>query len=128
MTDLPSDHAGIPEAVAMPKRRWSISLVWIIPIVAAILGGWVALHYILSKGPTVTIEFKNAEGIEAGKTKVRYKSVDIGTVSDIQLADDRSHVVVTADISKSAGKLIAEDTRFWVVRPRVTLGSVTGLG
>lgn len=129
MADLPpSGHDDIPQAVAMPKRRWSVSLVWIIPIVAAILGGWVALHYILSKGPTIAIEFKNADGIEAGKTKVRYKSVDIGTVSDIRLADDRSHVIVKAEISKSAEKLIVEDTRFWVVRPRVTLGSVTGLG
>jgi paraquat-inducible protein B len=129
MTDRPSSgQDDIPEAVAVPKRRWNLSLVWIIPIVAALLGGWVALHYILSKGPTITIEFRNAEGLEAGKTKVRYKSVDIGTVSEIRIAEDRSHVIVTAEIAKQAENLIVDDTRFWIARPRVTLGSITDLG
>lgn len=126
----PSDSSGsggIPQAVAVPKRRWAISLVWIIPVVAALLGGWLALHYVLSKGPTITILFENAQGLEAGKTKVRYKEVDIGTVTEIGIAGDRSHVVVTAEIAKQAENLIAEDTRFWVVRPRITYTGVSGL-
>jgi paraquat-inducible protein B len=125
---LPPDHSALPEAVAVPKRHWTFSLVWIIPIVAALVGGWVALHYILSQGPTITIDFKNAEGMEAGKTKVRYKDVDIGTVSDIRIAQDRSHVIVTARLAKQAESLVVEDTRFWVVRPRITLNRITGLG
>lgn len=119
---------GIPHAVAVPKPRWAISLVWIIPIVAAVLGGWLALHYLLSKGPTITIHFENAQGVEAGKTKVRYKDVDIGTVTEIAIAKDRSHVIVTAEIEKRAENLIVEDTRFWVVRPRITYTGVSGLG
>ncbi|SNS52855.1 paraquat-inducible protein B [Noviherbaspirillum humi] len=128
MTDDPSDKPSIPQAVPVRKRRWAISLVWIIPIVAALVGGWVALHYILSRGPTITIDFKNAEGLEATKTKVRYKDVDIGTVTAIEISRDRSHVTVTAQLAKQAENLLAEDTRFWVVRPRVTLNSITGLG
>lgn len=132
MTDGPPPDTpppgGIPHAVAVPKRRWAISLVWIIPVVAALLGGWLALHYLLSKGPTITIRFENAQGLEAGKTKVRYKEVDIGTVTGIDIAADRSHVIVTAEIGKQAENLIVDDTRFWVVRPRITYTGVSGLG
>ncbi|MDB5728499.1 MAG: hypothetical protein JWQ00_1704 [Noviherbaspirillum sp.] len=132
MTDsLPpdsDDSSPIPRAIAVRKRRWSISLVWIIPIVAALIGGWMAVNYVLSKGPTVTIAFKSAEGLEAGKTKVRYKDVDIGTVTQVDIAQDRSHIIVTAQLAKQAEALAVEDTRFWVVRPRITLNSITGLG
>jgi paraquat-inducible protein B len=129
MTDgPPSEPPDIPHAVAVPRRRWALSLVWIIPIVAALVGGWVALHYVLSKGPTITIRFASAEGLEAGRTKVRYKDVDIGTVRNIGISEDRSHVIVTAEIAKNAENFIVDDTRFWVVRPRVTFNSVSGLG
>jgi paraquat-inducible protein B len=129
MTDgPPSEPPDIPHAVAVPRRRWALSLVWIIPIVAALVGGWVALHYVLSKGPTITIRFASAEGLEAGRTKVRYKDVDIGTVRNIGISEDRSHVIVTAEIAKHAENFIVDDTRFWVVRPRVTFNSVSGLG
>lgn len=125
---LPPDTGDFPSALATPRRRWAVSLVWIIPIVAALVGGWIVLHYILSQGPTITITFASAEGLEAGKTKVRYKNVDIGTVKNIAIAKDRSHVIVTADIAKSADNLIVADTRFWVVRPRISFNSISGLG
>ncbi|MGE5650858.1 MAG: intermembrane transport protein PqiB [Bacillota bacterium] len=124
----PPDQSSIPDAVAVPKRHWTVPLVWIIPIVAALLGIWLAAHYLFSQGPVITIAFKNAEGLEAGKTKVRYKEVDIGTVSAVAIAEDRSHVIVTAEIAKQAEQLLVSDTRFWVERPRITLGSITGLG
>lgn len=125
---LPPDRDDVPQAIAVPRRRWAISLVWLIPIVAALVGAWIAVHYVLSQGPTITVTFTNAEGLEAGKTKVRYKNVDIGTVRDIAISKDRTHVVVTADIVKNAEKLIVADTRFWVVRPRISFNSVTGIG
>lgn len=124
----PPDGPVIPEAVAVPKRRWSIPVVWIIPLVAVLIGGWIAVQFVLSRGPVITIDFKNAEGLEAGKTKVRYKDVDIGTVSEIAISKDRSHITVTAQLAKQAESLIVDDTRFWVVRPRITLNSITGLG
>jgi paraquat-inducible protein B len=126
--ELPPDSADIPQAVAVPRRRWAISVAWVIPLVAVLVGGWIAVHYILSQGPTITISFTNAEGLEAGKTKVRYKNVDIGTVKSINISDDRSHVIVTADIAKNAENLIVTDTRFWVVRPRISFNSVSGIG
>jgi paraquat-inducible protein B len=125
---LPPQPSPIPSAVPVPKRRWAVSIVWIIPLVAALVGGWVAIHYLMSRGPTITIEFANADGLEAGKTKLRYKEVDIGTVSEIAISRDRSHVIVTAKMAKQADDLLVSDTKFWVVRPRVTLNSISGLG
>lgn len=125
---LPPDLSSIPSALPVPKRRWAVNIVWLIPLVAALVGGWVAIHYLMQRGPTITIEFANADGLEAGKTKLRYKEVDIGTVSAIAIAKDRSRVIVTAKMAKQAEDLLVTDTKFWVVRPRVTLNSISGLG
>lgn len=118
----------VPEAVAEPPRRHSLPLVWLLPVIAIAVGGWLAVRAILEHGPTITITFRSAEGLEAGKTKIRFKEVEIGTVTAITLSSDRTGVVVTADIAKSAENLIVEDTRFWVVRPRITGGGVSGIG
>jgi paraquat-inducible protein B len=118
----------VPSAVAVSKRRRSPQLVWLIPIVAALIGGWLAVKTILEKGPTVTITFKTAEGLEAGKTKIKYKNVDIGDVQAIHLSEDHSSIIVTAEFAKQAENFLVEDTRFWVVRPRIGGGQVSGLG
>ena len=122
------DRADIPQAVVVPKRRGSLPLVWLIPIVAALVGGWLAVKAVLDKGPTITITFKTAEGLEAGKTKIKYKNVEVGEVTQIVIGKDLAHVVVTAEMAKGAAPHLVEDTRFWVVRARVAGGQVTGLG
>ncbi len=118
----------IPEAVEAPRSRWRLPLVWLIPVIAALAGGWLAVKSVLDKGPTVTIEFRTAEGIEAGKTRVRYRDIDIGAVTQVVLKEDAQAVVVTAELAKEAAQLLVEDSRFWVVRPRITGGGVSGLG
>jgi paraquat-inducible protein B len=132
MTDTPDANkpelADIPEAVSEPKRRFSVQLVWIIPIVAAIIGLSLAVKSYMERGQTITITFKTGEGMEAGKTKIKYKDVQIGEVTALAISKDRSHVVVTAEIYKEAKRLLVQDTRFWVVRARISGGSVTGLG
>src|SRR2546430_10226894 len=130
MANTPEDFTidDIPPAEVVPKRRGSLSLVWLIPIVAALVGGWLAVKAVLDKGPTVTITFKTAEGLEAGKTKIKYKNVDVGEVNEIHFTKDLSHVVVTAEMVKGAAPHLVEDTRFWDVRARVAGGQVTGLG
>jgi len=127
MADTPQDF-DIPEALAAPKRRWSLSIVWVIPIVAALAGGWLAVKAVLERGPTATISFKVAEGLEAGKTRIKYKNVDIGEVKSVALSEDRSQVIVTAQFSKGAESFLVEDTRFWVVRARIGTGGISGLG
>ena len=97
-------------------------------MIAAVAGGWLAVKSVLDKGPTVSIEFRTAEGIEAGKTRVRYRDIDVGAVTQVVLKDDAQAVVVTAELAKEAAQLLVEDSRFWVVRPRITGGGVSGLG
>jgi len=130
MAETPKEPAlpDLPEAVAVPKSGRSLQLVWLIPLVAALVGGWLAVKAIMEKGPTITIAFATAEGLEAGKTKLKYKDVDMGLVTGMALAPDTSHVIVTAELVKDAKRYLVEDTRFWVVRPRVSGGTVTGLG
>ncbi|HSS46730.1 MAG TPA: MlaD family protein, partial [Burkholderiales bacterium] len=130
MADAPRDVElpDIPEAVAVPKSRWSIQLVWLIPLVAALIGGWLAVKAVLERGPMITISFKTAEGLEAGKTKIKYKEVEIGVVKSVTLSEDRTRVIATAEIVKEAENLLVEDIRFWVVRARISGGSVSGLG
>lgn len=119
--------SGLPEAVAAPARR-RLPLIWLVPLVAVLAGGWLAVRAILEKGPTVTISFRTAEGLEAGKTKIRYRAVEIGVVKSIALAEDRASVTVTAELVKDAEPFLVEDSRFWVVRPRIAGAGVSGLG
>src|SRR5262245_46773423 len=118
----------VPQATIVPRSRARISVVWIIPVLAAVVAIGLAVQRILSEGPTITIVFKAAEGVEANKTFVKYKDVNIGQVTAVQLASDYSRVEVTAKIQKSAAGLMVEDARFFVVEPRVTLSGVSGLG
>lgn len=130
MDKLPDDLTpdDVPEAQLESKRSWSPQVVWLVPIVAAAIGGWLVVKGIMEKGPTITITFKTAEGLEAGKTKVKYKNVDIGEVKQITLTQDLHGVVAAVDLVKEAEPYLVEDTNFWVVRPRVAGGQVTGLG
>jgi paraquat-inducible protein B len=122
------DRSDLPQATAMPRSRARLSVVWIIPLLAAVAALGIAVQRILSEGPTITIVFKAAEGVEAGKTFVKYKDVNIGQVTAVQLSADYTKVEVTAKIAKSAEGLMVEDATFWVVEPRVTLSGVSGLG
>ena len=122
------DLPDIPTAIPDRRRGWSVQFIWIVPIVAALIGGWLVVKGILERGPTITITFKTAEGLEAGKTKIKYKSVDVGEVKAIKLSPDRQGVVATAEMAKEASPYLVEDTRFWIVRPRIAGGQVSGLG
>ena len=114
-----------PELVV--ERRRGFSIVWLIPLVAALVGGWLAYTTLTEKGPSITITFKEGTGVEAGKTKVTYKALEVGMVESVRLSEDLSHVIVTANLSKDVKEHLREGTQFWVVRPRVGLSGVTGL-
>lgn len=122
------DERLLPEPEVDKASRWLPSLVWLIPLLAALIGGVLAAKSVLDKGPTVTVSFKSAEGLEPGKTKVKYKDVDIGQVRAINLGDDLSRVLVTIEMSKEARRFATADSRFWVVRPQIGASGVTGLG
>ena len=118
----------LPQATVVRQKGTRFSVVWIIPILAAVVAIGIAVQRIMSQGPTITILFKAAEGLEAGKTFIKYKDVNIGQVTAVKLSADHSRVEVMAKIDKSAANLIVEDAKFWVVEPRVTLSGVSGLG
>lgn len=110
------------------KARMRIAWIWLVPIVAAIAALSLAVHTWLQAGPEVTITFESAEGLEVGKTQVRYKNVNIGEVTSIRLNEDRTKVVVKAQLAKDIAGLASEGTNFWVVRPRLGVSGVSGLG
>ena len=115
----------IPEAIVKPRK--GISIVWIIPIVAALIGAWVAYKAVSETGPTIFISFENAEGLVAGKTKVKYKDVDVGLLTAVDIEDDLKHILVTVQMDKNAKRYLTEKTRFWVVKARISAGTVSGL-
>ena len=104
-----------------------ISPIWLFPIVALVIGGWLVYQTLSQRGPTITITFETAEGIEEGKTKIKFREVEVGLVESIAIKD-LSSVIVTAQMKKGAEPHLTESTRFWVVRPRVGLQGITGLG
>jgi paraquat-inducible protein B len=109
----------VPEARRVVKKHTKFSPVWIVPVAAA---------RILSEGPTITIVFRSAEGLEAGKTKVHYNGVELGTIETIRLADDHDRVVTTVAMAPKTEDYLVDDTRFWVVRARISGANITGLG
>jgi paraquat-inducible protein B len=123
-------HTNLDELpAAVPARSiWGrLPLVWILPAVVVLAGGFVVIREKIAQGTSIEIRFENADGLETNKTKVRYKDVDIGEVRDIRVGDDRKEVIVTADIHRNAKAYLVDDTRFWVVRPRISGAGVSGL-
>jgi paraquat-inducible protein B len=118
----------VPDAKTVPKKRTHLSFVWIIPIVAAVAGIWIAVTKILGEGPEITIIFSSADGLQANKTKIDYNGLEVGTLTSIKLTPDHKHVVATAEMNPKAKDFLVKDTQFWVVKPRVTGLNVTGLG
>ena len=128
MSDGPHPNLDELPAAVPARSAWGrLPLVWILPAVVVLVGGFVVIREKIAQGTSIEIRFENAEGLEVNKTKVRYKDVDIGEVRDIQVGDDRKEVIVTADIHRNASAYLVADTRFWVVRPRVSGAGVSGL-
>jgi paraquat-inducible protein B len=123
-----ADLENVPEATHVPKKRARVAIVWVVPIVAALVGAGIVVQQYLNEGPTIRISFRSAEGIEPGKTSIKYKDVDIGQVTEVVLSKDYSKILVTAKMEKHAGGLLVKDSRFWIVKPRITLGGVSGIG
>lgn len=119
----------LPEATIKSHRiSRGASVIWLIPLAAAVIGGVIGYQIYSTRGAQIQISFPNAEGLESGKTSIRYLNVVIGTVSDIVVAPDMKTVLVTAEMTEESSQHLVDGTRFWVVRPRIGGGRVTGLG
>ena len=101
--------------------------IWLIPLLAAVLGVYMVIHTWLTEGPEITIAFKTASGLEEGKTKVKYRNVTMGLVEEVRLNDKFDGVIATIKLDRQALPLLREDTRFWVVTARVGLQNISGL-
>jgi paraquat-inducible protein B len=126
-THTPPSEEELPTP-AVQSRRWIPRLVWVVPIVAAVIGISLLIKNWQNAGPQITISFLSGEGVQVGKTLVKYRDVAVGHVSAVDLSADHQTVVVSADLSKEAASLLKTDTQFWIVRPRIGVGSVSGLG
>ena len=108
------------------QRNWP-SIVWLVPLVTALVGAWLIVRTLTDQLPVATIQFETAAGIQAGKTKIKYKSVDIGVIDEINFADDFSYVLLNATFNEGMEDFLRRNTRFWVVRPQLSVRGVSGL-
>jgi paraquat-inducible protein B len=122
-----TDGPQAPGQAPVKTRRFNVSLVWIVPIVAVLVGISLVVHTMLQEGPTITVTFKTGSGLTANKTEVKYRNVVIGHVSDVELNNDQKSVNATIKLSKQAESFTREDSQFWVVRPRIGAGGVSGI-
>ncbi|BFM20041.1 PqiB family protein [Gilvimarinus japonicus] len=124
-----TDKHGIADAVpgASVHRKRGISAIWLLPLLAVVLGGWLAYKHFTEAGVNIVVVFTTGEGVEAGKTEVRYKGIKIGTVSELNVQPNLESVAAQVTLSKQVEPALREDTRFWLVKPELSLGGVQGL-
>jgi paraquat-inducible protein B len=126
MTD-DTDHTQ-DEATVNRRKRFALSPVWLIPLGAALIGCWLLYQNVVSRGPEITLHLNSADGLEAGKTPIKVRNVEVGHVDSVRLSDDYANVIVTAQMKPETKALLVGDSVFWVVKPRVSLHGVSGLG
>jgi paraquat-inducible protein B len=114
-----------PAAAVLRRNRFN--LIWLVPIVALSISLYLGYRFISDRGPLVTITFKTANGITAGQTEVRHKAVALGTVEDVHLSRDLEHVVIHVRMRREGDAILTDRARFWVERPRLSPGSISGL-
>ncbi|MHB2248023.1 PqiB family protein [Pseudomonas fitomaticsae] len=127
MESSAADQPRTPGQAPVKTRRFSISLVWIVPIIAVLVGISLVVHNLMQEGPSITVTFKTGSGLTANKTEVKYRNVVIGQVTDVELSDDQKSVNATIKLAKQAETFTREDSQFWVVRPRIGAGGVSGI-
>jgi paraquat-inducible protein B len=124
MTNLAEPRVN-PHAATRRSRR--VSAIWIIPLVAVAIGVWLAWDTLSKEGPTIKISFESGEGLQAGQSQLKYKDIVFGTVKSLELAPDQTHVVATVATTRQAEPLLTDQTVFWVVKPRLFAGNISGL-
>jgi len=123
-----SDSIREPVPVSATTRRSRrVSAIWLIPLIAVAIGAWLAWDTLSKEGPTITISFETAEGLQAGQSQLKFRDIQLGTVHSLALSPDHAHVLVTIATTRQAEPLLTSDTQFWVVKPRLFAGNVSGL-
>jgi paraquat-inducible protein B len=125
--ELKENQEELPKA-RVRRRRWSFPIIWIVPLIAAIVAGYLVFQRSRAYGPTITVVFKDASGVKAGETWIQHLGVPIGQVISVELADDLEHATVIARLMRSRVSVAREGSVFWIVRPEIGLENVSGLG
>lgn len=130
MSDSPQRDTGEQHDMhrAKPTPQGRLSPIWIIPVVALLIGAWLVFDNYRSRGPQITLTMRNAEGIEAGSTLIKTRNVEVGRVEQVRLSDDQSSAVITARMTPDSEAMLVEDSRFWVIKPRIGREGISGLG
>lgn len=115
----------VESATIRPKR--GISAIWLLPLVAVAIAGWLMYKSVGELGLTVTVAFDNGSGISVGKTPVIYQGINVGQVKKLQLDDDLEGVTATLELNRQIAPLIKSNTRFWLVKPQISLSGISGL-
>jgi len=117
----------LPKA-KVEKRKWRFPFVWVVPLVAAIVAGYLVFQRVREFGPEITIRFKDASGLRLGQTRLEYRGVRLGEVAGVELSKDQQHALVKVHLKRSMASVAREGSLFWIVRPQVGMANITGLG
>ncbi|MGE5303981.1 MAG: intermembrane transport protein PqiB [Alphaproteobacteria bacterium] len=117
----------LPKAIVR-RHRWNFPIVWVVPILAAIVAGYLVYNRVHEFGPKITIKFRDASDLRSGETPVIYRGVPVGEVISVELSKDREYALVTVRLRRSGASVAKEGAAFWIVRPEVGIGNITGLG
>ena len=117
----------LPTAKTRPASNWSA--IWVLPLIALIIGGWLGWRAYSENGIEIQVRFESGEGIQANKTEVVYKGMSVGKVKALKLDDEGSSkgVIATIEMNKDVEPYLKTGTRFWLIKPSVTLAGITGL-
>src|SRR5579863_4864311 len=124
MSETASQHV---QARAGTRKSRRVPIIWLIPLLAIGIGVWLAWDTLSKEGPTITVTFDSAEGLQAGQSQLKYREIVLGTVKSLDLTPDHLHVVATIGTTRQAEPLLTNQTVFWVVKPRLFAGNVSGL-
>jgi paraquat-inducible protein B len=122
------DSPGNLPNADVKKSRWNFSIVWVVPIIAAVVGAYLVYGRLQQVGPKITIRFKDGSSLKTGQTPIKYRGVQIGEVTAVELSQDQQSVLVKARLKRSAAPVAKEGSVFWIVRPELGFGNITGLG
>jgi paraquat-inducible protein B len=109
------------------SRDRSLPLIWVVPIIAAIIGAWMGLRELRNRGPEIAIEFSDGAGVEAGKTTLEYKGVTAGTVEAVELRKDMKGVTIRVRLKRNTASLANAESKFWINHPQIGFSGVHGL-
>lgn len=127
MHDDFASNEELPQA-RVRKNKWNFPAIWIVPLLAAIVAGYLVMERVHDYGTVITIRFKDASGIKTAQTQIKYRGISIGEVTDVELSEDQRQVLVKARLHRSGASLAREGASFWIVRPEVAGGNFTGFG